>query len=55
MEEKKTPVGEAVVDAEALKEENEQLKQALQLERENSKALQDVIVRLSAKLTGVIQ
>ena len=43
------------VNVEELQNEIEQLKQQLQIERENNRLLSDTVVRLSAKLTGVIQ
>lgn len=46
---------EKEVNVEELQEENERLKQSLQIERENNRILSDTVVRLSAKLVGVIQ
>ena len=40
---------------EELEQRITELEEALHLEQENAQALQSVIVRLSAKLTGVIQ
>jgi len=55
MADQKKVTGEPTPTIEEVQTENEQLKQALQIERENNRALQDIIIRLSGKLTGVIQ